>query len=148
MLIFGTRGVTVIVIESELGYQNSNPECEAVCISHSANTLGKGMNPAVFPLWLWEEWLDLYWLKAELGRVVGQTGLFSLATLTDWRKVGSEFWQDLEGDGFFQAVLVQDMWLGQVARLLNSVYWLNLDWLLNMREFPIWVWTIGVGFCF
>ena len=37
---------------------------EAVGISHSANTLGKGMNPYILP--------------PAMGKIVGQTGLFNL----------------------------------------------------------------------
>ena len=36
----------LIFIGSELNFQNLD---EAVCIPHSASTLGKGMNPTVLP---------------------------------------------------------------------------------------------------
>ena len=41
---------------------------EAVCISHSANILEKGMNPTILP--------------PSMGNIVGQTGLFSLGMAT------------------------------------------------------------------
>ena len=37
---------------------------ETDCISHSTNTLGKGMNPIILP--------------PPMGKLVGQTGFFSL----------------------------------------------------------------------
>ena len=44
----GARGVMVIVVGH--GDTSSNPERD--CISHSTNTLGKGMNPIILPLWV------------------------------------------------------------------------------------------------
>ena len=41
---------------------------EAICISYSANTLGKGMNPIIFPL--------------AIGEIVGQTGFFKLIAIS------------------------------------------------------------------
>ena len=38
------------------------------CISHSTNTLGKGMNPIILP--------------PAMGKIVGQTGFFSLGEAT------------------------------------------------------------------
>ena len=43
-------------------------EIEAACISHTANTFGKGMNPTTLPL--------------TMGKTVGQTRLFSLGMVT------------------------------------------------------------------
>ena len=37
---------------------------KAVCISHSANTLGKGINPYIF--------------SPAMGKILGQAGLFNL----------------------------------------------------------------------
>ena len=37
----------VIVVENELGDTSSNPGRD--CISHSTNTLGKGMNQIILP---------------------------------------------------------------------------------------------------
>ena len=45
--------------------QNLN---ETDCISHSTNTLGKGMNPIILP--------------PAMGKIVGQTGFFSLGEAT------------------------------------------------------------------
>ena len=41
---------------------------EADCISHSTNTLGKGMNPIILP--------------PAMGKIVGQTDFFSLGEAT------------------------------------------------------------------
>ncbi len=41
---------------------------EAICISHSVNTLGKGMNPII--------------LASTIGKIVGQTELFNLCRAT------------------------------------------------------------------
>ena len=41
---------------------------ETHCISHSTNTLGKGMNPIILP--------------PAMGKIVGQTGFFSLGEAT------------------------------------------------------------------
>ena len=41
---------------------------ETDCISHSTNTLGKGMNPIILP--------------PAMGKTVGQTGFFSLGEAT------------------------------------------------------------------
>ena len=43
--ISGARGVIVIVVGNGHGDTSSNPEQD--CISHSSNTLGKGMNPII-----------------------------------------------------------------------------------------------------
>ena len=43
----GARGVMLIVVENGHGDTSSNPERD--CISHSTNTLGKGMNPIILP---------------------------------------------------------------------------------------------------
>ena len=42
----GDRGVMVIGLGNEHGVQILD---ETDCISHSANTLGKGMNPIILP---------------------------------------------------------------------------------------------------
>ena len=42
----GTCDAIVIVIENGHGNSSSNPKV-AVCISHSTNTLGKGMNLSI-----------------------------------------------------------------------------------------------------
>ena len=44
----GARGVMVIVVGNEHGDTSSNPG-RIDCISHSTNTLGKGMNPIILP---------------------------------------------------------------------------------------------------
>ena len=44
----GARGVMVIVVGNGLGDTSSNLD-GADCISHSTNTLGKGMNPIILP---------------------------------------------------------------------------------------------------
>ena len=44
----GARGVMVIVAGYGHGDTSSNPD-ETDCISHSTNTLGKGMNPVILP---------------------------------------------------------------------------------------------------
>ena len=44
----GARGVIVIVVGNEHGDTSSNLD-ETDCISHSTNTLGKGMNPIILP---------------------------------------------------------------------------------------------------
>ena len=41
----GARGVMVIVVGNVHGDTSSNPDC----ISHSTNTLGKGVNPIILP---------------------------------------------------------------------------------------------------
>ena len=46
--IGGARGVMVIVVENGHDNTSSNPG-ESDCISHSTNTLGKGMNPIILP---------------------------------------------------------------------------------------------------
>ena len=43
----GARGVVVIVVGNEHGDTSSNPGQD--CISHSTNTLRKGMNPIILP---------------------------------------------------------------------------------------------------
>ena len=43
----GAHGVMVIVVGNGLGDTSSNPRRD--CISHSTNTLGKGMNPIILP---------------------------------------------------------------------------------------------------
>ena len=44
----GARGVIVIVVGN--GHGDSSPTLgETDCISHSTNTLGKGMNPIILP---------------------------------------------------------------------------------------------------
>ena len=43
----GARGVMVIVAGYGHGDTSSNPGPD--CISHSTNTLGKGMNPIILP---------------------------------------------------------------------------------------------------
>ena len=48
MVIGGARGVMVIFVENGHGDVNSNLD-EIYCISHSTNTLGKGMNPVILP---------------------------------------------------------------------------------------------------
>ena len=45
----GARGVMVIVVGNGHGDTSSNLD-ETDCISHSTNTLAKGMNPIIFPL--------------------------------------------------------------------------------------------------
>ena len=44
----GARGVMVIVVRNGHGDMSSNLY-ETDCISHSTNTLGKGMNPIILP---------------------------------------------------------------------------------------------------
>ena len=44
----GARGVMVIVVGNGHGDTSSNLD-ETDCISHSTNTLGKGMNPIILP---------------------------------------------------------------------------------------------------
>ena len=44
----GVRGVIVIVVGNGYGDTSSNPD-ETDFISHSTNTLGKGMNPITLP---------------------------------------------------------------------------------------------------
>ena len=44
----GARGVIVIVVRNGHGDTSSNLD-ETDCISHSTNTLGKGMNPIILP---------------------------------------------------------------------------------------------------
>ena len=44
---WGARGVMVIVVGNGHGDTSSNPGRD--CISHSTNTLGKGMNPIILP---------------------------------------------------------------------------------------------------
>ena len=44
----GARGVVVIVVENGHGDTSSNLD-ETDYISHSTNTLGKGMNPIILP---------------------------------------------------------------------------------------------------
>ena len=57
----------VTIIGNELGDMSSNPE-ETDGISHSTNTLGKGMNPIILP--------------PAMGKIVGQTRFFSLGEAT------------------------------------------------------------------
>ena len=45
----GVRGVVVIVVGNGHGDTSSNPGRGLNCISHSTNTLGKGMNPIILP---------------------------------------------------------------------------------------------------
>ena len=45
----GAGGVMIIVVGTGHGDTSSNLN-EADCISHSTNTLGKGMNPIILPL--------------------------------------------------------------------------------------------------
>ena len=45
MLYIDSHGKIVIIVERGFIYQSSNPK--VVCISHRANTLGKGMNPTL-----------------------------------------------------------------------------------------------------
>ena len=47
------------------------------CISHSTNTLGKGMNPIILP--------------PAMGKIVGQTRFFSLGEATSLEEENSEF---------------------------------------------------------
>ena len=44
----GARGVVVIIVGNEQRDTSSNPG-KTDCISHSTNTLGKGMNPIILP---------------------------------------------------------------------------------------------------
>ena len=44
----GACGVMVIVVGNGHGESSSNPD-ETNCISHSINTLGKGINPIILP---------------------------------------------------------------------------------------------------
>ena len=46
-LLLGASGVMVIVVGNGHGDTSSNPGRD--CISHSTNTLGKGMNPIILP---------------------------------------------------------------------------------------------------
>ena len=51
------RVVVVIVVGNELSKTCSNPN-EAVYISHTTNTFGKGMNPIIlFPAMCWTDWV-------------------------------------------------------------------------------------------
>ena len=50
MVIGGARGIMVVVVGNGHGVVNSNLD-ETDCISHSTNTLGKGMNPIIL-LWV------------------------------------------------------------------------------------------------
>ena len=50
------------------------------CISHSTNTLGKGMNPIILP--------------PAMGKIVGQTRFFSLGEATSLGEGKSEFKPD------------------------------------------------------
>ena len=45
LYIIGVYSVRVVVIRNGLSNTSSNP----VCISHSTNTFGKGMNPIILP---------------------------------------------------------------------------------------------------
>ena len=47
------RGVMVTMLENRHGNTSSNPD-ETVCISYSANTLGKCMNSTIFPPAMWK----------------------------------------------------------------------------------------------
>ena len=49
LLLGGARGVMVIVVGNGHGDTSSNLD-ETDCVSHSINTLGKGMNPIILPL--------------------------------------------------------------------------------------------------
>ena len=44
----GARGVMVIVVGNGHGDTSLNPGRDC-CVSHSTNTLGKGMNPIILP---------------------------------------------------------------------------------------------------
>ena len=46
--LHNSLGVIVIVVGNGYGNTCSNPD-ETDCISHSTNTLGKGMNPIIIP---------------------------------------------------------------------------------------------------
>ena len=46
-LLWGARGVMVMVVGNGHGDTSSNPGRD--CISDSTNTLGKGMNPIILP---------------------------------------------------------------------------------------------------
>ena len=61
----GARGVMDIVVGNGHSDTSSNPGED---ISLSTNTLGKGMNPIILP--------------PAMGKIVGQTGLFSLGKAT------------------------------------------------------------------
>ena len=47
--IFGARGVMVIVAGNRPRRHEFKSWDETDCISHSTNTLGKGMNPIILP---------------------------------------------------------------------------------------------------
>ena len=65
-IIGGAGGVMVIVIGNEHGDTSSNPRRD--CISHSTNTIGKGMNPIILP--------------PAMGKIEGQIRFFSLGKAT------------------------------------------------------------------
>ena len=75
-IITGARRVTVIILRNVLGDPSSNPELkflnEAVCISQSTNTVGKGMNQTI--------------LFTVMSKIVGQVILFSLGITTSLRE--------------------------------------------------------------
>ena len=48
MIFDGARGVMVIVVEMDTATRVQILD-ETDCISHSTNTLGKGMNPIILP---------------------------------------------------------------------------------------------------
>ena len=48
MLFGGACGVMVIIIGNDTVIQVHIPD-QASCVSHSTNTLGKGMNPIILP---------------------------------------------------------------------------------------------------
>ena len=54
--------------KKDFGYWSSENLNEVVCISHSANILGKGMHPTILP--------------PAIGKIVGQTGFFHLHLTT------------------------------------------------------------------
>ena len=58
----------VIVVGNGHGDTSSNLD-ETDCISHSTNTLGKGMNPIILP--------------TAMGKIVGQIGFFSFGGATN-----------------------------------------------------------------
>ena len=69
IIIGGACGVMVIVVDTATRVQILD---ETDCISHSTNTLGKGMNPIILPL--------------AMGKIVGETEFFSLGEATSLGK--------------------------------------------------------------
>ena len=45
----GGRGIMVIVVGNRHGVHGFKSWMRLICISHSTNTLGKGMNPVISP---------------------------------------------------------------------------------------------------